>query len=81
MKFGLWSIWIEGSRSCAVASISGNLEVHDHQAVAELQTDDAGVAELLDQLTREGVKLRSFAEKDPTPGRRIYAGHRRGNVI
>jgi ABC-2 type transport system ATP-binding protein len=43
-----------------------NLEVHDHQAVAELQTDDAGVAELLDQLTREGVKLRSFAEKDPT---------------
>ncbi len=43
-----------------------NLEVRDHRAVAELQTDDAGVAELLDQLSREGVKMRSFAEKDPT---------------
>ncbi len=43
-----------------------NLEVFDHQALAELETDDAGVASLLDQLAREGVRMRSFAEKEPT---------------
>ena len=32
----------------------------------ELQADDAKVAELLEQLMRAGVRLRSFADKDPT---------------
>ena len=43
-----------------------SVEVDDHSATIELETDDAGVAEVLDQLTSQGVGIRSFAEKDPT---------------
>jgi ABC-2 type transport system ATP-binding protein len=34
--------------------------------LVELETNDSGVAELLDQLIRQGVGIRSFAEKEPT---------------
>jgi ABC-2 type transport system ATP-binding protein len=42
------------------------VEVEDHRATVELEADAQRVAELLDQLTRQGVKLRSFHDKDPT---------------
>lgn len=43
-----------------------NVTVEDHTVLVELETDDQGVASLLDQLVRQGVGLRSFADKDPT---------------
>jgi ABC-2 type transport system ATP-binding protein len=42
------------------------LMVEDHRATVELVADDNEVAQLLNQLTRAGVKMRSFSEKDPT---------------
>lgn len=43
-----------------------DLRVDDHSATLELETDDAGVAELLRQLVMAKVGLRSYAEKEPT---------------
>jgi ABC-2 type transport system ATP-binding protein len=43
-----------------------DIQVDDHCATLELQTDDQGVAQLLDQLVAQGVGIRSFAEKEPT---------------
>ncbi len=41
--------------------------VGETQAVtAELETDDAGLATLLETLVRQGVKMRKFNDKDPT---------------
>ena len=38
----------------------------DNRITVELETDDNGVANLLRQLTSNGIHVRSFAEKDPT---------------
>ena len=43
-----------------------DVRVEDHQASVELETDDVGVAQLLDQLIANKVSIRSFAEKEPT---------------
>jgi ABC-2 type transport system ATP-binding protein len=43
-----------------------DVRVEDHRATIELQADDAKVAELLEHLMREGVRIRSYADKDPT---------------
>ncbi len=43
-----------------------DVRVSDHQATIELQADDAKVAELLERLMKEGIRLRSYADKDPT---------------
>jgi ABC-2 type transport system ATP-binding protein len=43
-----------------------DVQVTDHSATVELETDDGGVAQLLDQLVSQGVGIRSFGEKDPT---------------
>jgi ABC-2 type transport system ATP-binding protein len=43
-----------------------DVRIEDHRATVELEGDDAKVAELLDTLTRQGVRLRSFNDKDPT---------------
>jgi ABC-2 type transport system ATP-binding protein len=43
-----------------------NVLVEDHRASVELATTDAEAAQLLAELTRAGVKMSSFAEKDPT---------------
>jgi len=43
-----------------------SIDVDDHRATIELETDDAGVAELLNQLIRQKVGIRSFSEKEPT---------------
>ena len=43
-----------------------DVRIEDHRATVELEGDDAKVAELLDSLTRQGVRLRSFNDKDPT---------------
>ena len=41
-------------------------QVDDHSATIELETDDQGVADLLNQLIQQKVGIRSFAEKEPT---------------
>ncbi len=43
-----------------------DVQVQDHRATIELEGDNAKVAELLDALMRQGVRLRSFNDKDPT---------------
>ncbi len=43
-----------------------DVRVEDHRATIELEGDDAKVAELLDALMKQGVRLRSFNDKDPT---------------
>ncbi len=43
-----------------------NVAIDVNSCVVELDTDDKGVSELLNQLVYNKVELRSFAEKDPT---------------
>jgi ABC-2 type transport system ATP-binding protein len=43
-----------------------DVQLEDHKASVELETDDAGVAELLRELIANKVGIRSFAEKEPT---------------
>jgi ABC-2 type transport system ATP-binding protein len=43
-----------------------DVRVEDHRAMVELQADETKVTELLEHLLREGVRVRSFADKDPT---------------
>ncbi len=43
-----------------------DVQVDERQATVELETDDRGVAEILQQLIAAGIDVRSFAEKDPT---------------
>jgi ABC-2 type transport system ATP-binding protein len=43
-----------------------NVQIDDSRATVELEAEDEEVATLLDQLMRSGVRMRSFAEKDPT---------------
>ena len=34
--------------------------------VVELETDDQGLAELMEQLIQAGVRMKSFNDRDPT---------------
>lgn len=43
-----------------------NVEVEDHRATVEIAGDESHVAQLLERLMASGVKIRSFADKDPT---------------
>jgi ABC-2 type transport system ATP-binding protein len=43
-----------------------DLQIEDHHVVVELEADEPAVAALLDQLLAAGVRVRSFADKDPT---------------
>jgi len=43
-----------------------DIQIEDHSATIELETDDAGVADLLNQLVHQGIGVRSYAEKEPT---------------
>lgn len=43
-----------------------DLTVEDHHVTVELAGDDAVVARLLEQLVQAGVKLRTFADREPT---------------
>jgi ABC-2 type transport system ATP-binding protein len=42
------------------------IEIDGNRATAELETDDSGLAELMEQLIKGGVRMRSFSDKDPT---------------
>lgn len=42
------------------------LDVEARGVVAELETDDQGLADLLETFIREGVRVRKFNDKDPT---------------
>ncbi|MEZ6088261.1 MAG: ABC transporter ATP-binding protein [Pirellulaceae bacterium] len=50
-------------RSCEALR---SLDVLADKAVAELETDDEGMAALLEKMLAEGVRLRKFNDKDPT---------------
>ncbi len=43
-----------------------SLEIESDRVTAELETDDEGLANLMQTLIREGVRMRSFNDKDPT---------------
>ena len=47
------------------ASLRG-LDIDARGVIAELETDDEGLADLLESFIREGVRLRKFNDKDPT---------------
>lgn len=51
---------IRSQPHCRGVDITGN------DVTVELDTDDEGVANLLDQLTAQGVRMTSFSDKDPT---------------
>jgi ABC-2 type transport system ATP-binding protein len=42
------------------------VEIEDHRVTVELEGDEHRVVHLLEELTRQGVKFRSFHDKDPT---------------
>jgi ABC-2 type transport system ATP-binding protein len=42
------------------------IDIDGSRATVELETDDDGLAKLLEQLVAGGVKMRSFSDKDPT---------------
>jgi ABC-2 type transport system ATP-binding protein len=42
------------------------IDIDGNKAIAELETDEAGLAELLEELLKQGVRLHSFNDKDPT---------------
>jgi ABC-2 type transport system ATP-binding protein len=42
------------------------LDIDGDRATAELETDDEGLAKLLEQLVAGGVKMKSFSDKDPS---------------
>jgi ABC-2 type transport system ATP-binding protein len=42
------------------------IEIEDHRVTVELEADDAKVCSLLDELAKQGVRVRSFNDKDPT---------------
>lgn len=42
------------------------IDIDGNKATAELETDEAGLAELLEELLKQGVRLHSFNDKDPT---------------
>lgn len=42
------------------------LEIEGARVTAELETDDEGLTQLLEELLRQGVRVRSFNDKDPT---------------
>jgi ABC-2 type transport system ATP-binding protein len=43
-----------------------DVQVGDHSATIELETDDQGVASVLNQLIGQGIGIRSFGEQEPT---------------
>ena len=43
-----------------------DVQIDDHSATIELETDDQGVASVLKQLIDQGIGIRSFGEQEPT---------------
>ena len=43
-----------------------SLENEANLVIAELETDDQGLADLIDELMKEGVRFKSFHDRDPT---------------
>lgn len=42
------------------------LDVESNRVLAELEMDDEGLATLMEQMIKEGVRMRSFNDRDPT---------------
>jgi ABC-2 type transport system ATP-binding protein len=43
-----------------------SLEMEPNAIVAELETDDEGLADLMEHLIKEGVRMKTFNDRDPT---------------
>jgi ABC-2 type transport system ATP-binding protein len=43
-----------------------SLEMEPNAVVAELETDDEGLADLMEHLIKEGVRMKTFNDRDPT---------------
>ena len=43
-----------------------SLEIEPNAVVAELETDDEGLAALMEHLLESGVRMKSFNDRDPT---------------
>ena len=55
-----------GVSSLRSRSALRGIEIDGNRATAELETDDSGLADLMEQLIKGGVRMRSFSDKDPT---------------
>ena len=42
------------------------IDIDGNRVTAEFETDDAGLADLLQRLVTNGIRMRSFSDKDPT---------------
>ncbi|MBM3966373.1 MAG: ABC transporter ATP-binding protein [Planctomycetes bacterium] len=42
------------------------IDIDGNRVTAEFETDDAGLADLLQRLVSNGIRMRSFSDKDPT---------------
>jgi ABC-2 type transport system ATP-binding protein len=42
------------------------IDIDGNRVTAELETDDAGLSQLMERLVAAGIKMRSFSDKDPT---------------
>ncbi|MFN9604314.1 MAG: ATP-binding cassette domain-containing protein [Planctomycetota bacterium] len=42
------------------------IDIDGNRVTVELETDDAGLSQLMERLMASGVKMRSFSDKDPT---------------
>ncbi len=42
------------------------IDIDGNRVTAELESDDAGLSQLLEKLVAAGIKMRSFSDKDPT---------------
>lgn len=42
------------------------IDIDGNRVTAEFETDDAGLADLLQRLVANGIRMRSFSDKDPT---------------
>ncbi len=42
------------------------LDIENDKVICEFETDDAGLAAILEQLIKSGVRIKSFNDKDPT---------------
>jgi len=54
------------SKDIHLEDISGDVQVENSSVTVELAADDEQVAALLERLVAEGVRMHSFAEKEPT---------------
>jgi len=58
-----------------------DVQIENQHATVELAADDQQVADLLAQLVAAGVRMSSFADKEPTLEDSVHAGHQRSGGV